>query len=659
MSSGELSSSGLWLTPPFRLRTKSIPDGTPALARMPASWPAPEGSSRTGSAERLQLRAQRGPHLVRHRAPAPSASAPRSRARRRGGRAARRPARARRPRGRRGPGITFVPPGSTVTWPTVATAPFDPARDLARPQHELGGLDERVLAARHRRRARVARRAGERSAAAHVADDPGDDAERRVRAQERRPLLDVQLDVGVRAARRSRAAAGAAALLVAEDDDAEPGEAEPLDRLEPGDDAERAVEAAAAGNRVEMRARPDLRARRPGSGRSGCRPRRPPPRARPRGTSRPRARAPRPPRASSRSGRRSRPAPRVARGPAPGDRTAGGPAAEPQRAHGARNGRSSHRRRAGRAAASPNASAPRGRRDRRREGDRRGDADAESTVCWKPIAAPLRRPPSSAAIVNERPFQAIESAVGDDERGDEQPAAARPRQTATTASAAPIAIPIQRSGRRARRARPTSGRRRSAARPRAPARRRTPPRPRRSRSRARRGGRGRRTPSSPPARRGRGRCPSRRARAAGRASVISTSAASRCSSVPGGARARRRARPTRTKPADEQEARPRRLEQRQHERRDRARRPARPSAGSPSARPRSAAANQRITARPLPDWTLPPATPASPSRTHEPREARRVRGRREERRADRRGPPRASSARRSGRPRSPRAGART
>src|SRR5262249_10859026 len=45
MSSALESSRGEWLTPPFRLRTKSIPAGTPAAARMPASWPAPETSS--------------------------------------------------------------------------------------------------------------------------------------------------------------------------------------------------------------------------------------------------------------------------------------------------------------------------------------------------------------------------------------------------------------------------------------------------------------------------------------------------------------------------------------------------------------------------------------------------------------------------------------
>ena len=69
--------------------------------------------------------------------------------------------------------------------------------------------------------------------------------------QQRRPLLDVQLDVGIRQS-GAAAAPGAPPLLVAEDDDAEPRQAERLDRLEPGDDAERSVEPAGAGNGVEM-----------------------------------------------------------------------------------------------------------------------------------------------------------------------------------------------------------------------------------------------------------------------------------------------------------------------------------------------------------------------------------------------------------------------
>ena len=55
---------------------------------------------------------------------------------------------------------------------------------------------------------------------------------------------------------------------------------------------------------------------------------------------------------------------------------------------------------------------------------------AESTVCWNPIAAPLRRPPSSAAIVNESPFHAIDIAVATTSAGTSSQAA-RVRDAAT------------------------------------------------------------------------------------------------------------------------------------------------------------------------------------------------------------------------------------
>src|SRR5947199_383015 len=44
MSSPEVSSFGEWLAPPFKLRTNSIPVGTPAPASTIASCPAPETS---------------------------------------------------------------------------------------------------------------------------------------------------------------------------------------------------------------------------------------------------------------------------------------------------------------------------------------------------------------------------------------------------------------------------------------------------------------------------------------------------------------------------------------------------------------------------------------------------------------------------------------
>jgi len=84
------------------------------------------------------------------------------------------------------------------------------------------------------------------------ADDARDDAERRVRRGQARALLDVHFEERVRqlAARDQGARPRAAALLVPEDGD-RPA-AGPLDRLDRCDDAERAVELAALGNRVEV-----------------------------------------------------------------------------------------------------------------------------------------------------------------------------------------------------------------------------------------------------------------------------------------------------------------------------------------------------------------------------------------------------------------------
>ena len=72
-------------------------------------------------------------------------------------------------------------------------------------------------------------------------------------------MLDVHLEeaLGEVAARDERGAAHAAALFVAEHDDR--ALADTLDRLDRGDDAERAVEFAAVGNRVEVRPAPHVR----------------------------------------------------------------------------------------------------------------------------------------------------------------------------------------------------------------------------------------------------------------------------------------------------------------------------------------------------------------------------------------------------------------
>ena len=86
-------------------------------------------------------------------------------------------------------------------------------------------------------------------------------------AREPRSLLHVQLDVCAwqRAVLDPPPAPVAAGLLVAEDDHAERAlrPTDRADRLEPGEHAQRAVEPAALGHRVEVRARPDLGQLRP------------------------------------------------------------------------------------------------------------------------------------------------------------------------------------------------------------------------------------------------------------------------------------------------------------------------------------------------------------------------------------------------------------
>ena len=121
---------------------------------------------------------------------------------------------------------------------------------------------ERVAATVHRRRAGVSCGAFDDDLAARDADDAGDDAEGHRRALEHGPLLDVHLEVelGQRPALHAREAAAEAALLVPERDDGERAgaPADALDRLEPGEHAEDAVEATAVRHRVEVRADPDL-----------------------------------------------------------------------------------------------------------------------------------------------------------------------------------------------------------------------------------------------------------------------------------------------------------------------------------------------------------------------------------------------------------------
>ena len=111
--------------PPFRLRTKSIAVGTPAAASTPASCPAPDASSTTGTPSRSSCsRSARvgsdaiATSAVRESSAGTTASTSSTRS----------------PSGARTStlsvtraGITFDAPGSTSSRPTVATAPFTTA----------------------------------------------------------------------------------------------------------------------------------------------------------------------------------------------------------------------------------------------------------------------------------------------------------------------------------------------------------------------------------------------------------------------------------------------------------------------------------------------------------------------------------------------------
>ena len=138
---------------------------------------------------------------------------------------------------------------------------------------------------------------------------------------------------------------------------------------------------------------------------------------------------------------------------------------------------------------------------------------------------------------------------------------------------------------------------------------------RRPKSRARRGGRGRESPSARPARRCRTRSRRRRSRADGRARSTRRRPPRARAPARRGGRVRRRARraarsrpgrgsPRADRPAPAARARPP------------ARRQGPPSAGRRARSPRCDASNQRITARPLPDCTLPPVMPADASSTN-------------------------------------------
>src|SRR5205807_1554567 len=133
----------------------------------------------------------------------------------------------------------------------------DRSREITDAENELGRRNEGVAAARHRHRAGVPGFAFEDPLAAHDPDDPLRETERHARALEHRPLLDVNLEetLGQVGTPDEGRAADAAALLVPEHDRGALADA--LDRLDRGNDAQGAVELAAVGNGIEVRARPD------------------------------------------------------------------------------------------------------------------------------------------------------------------------------------------------------------------------------------------------------------------------------------------------------------------------------------------------------------------------------------------------------------------
>ena len=217
--------------------------GTPAAARMPPSWPAPDGSS---SGRPRAPRSRRGPRADRSliatgstRIFGPSRSRPR----------------AVESRALRGARVDGEQTSSGSRWRHRLDLEPSDGRDrlgsrgrVPDREDEARRGDEGVLADVHRRRARVARPARGGDRAPHVADDRGDDPEGRPGAAEPRALLDMELEIrtgnealgtrtgcrGNRPPRRERRRPRASA-------------AAPLDGLEPGDDAERAVEPAAFG----------------------------------------------------------------------------------------------------------------------------------------------------------------------------------------------------------------------------------------------------------------------------------------------------------------------------------------------------------------------------------------------------------------------------
>jgi predicted lactoylglutathione lyase len=150
--------------------------------------------------------------------------------------------------------------GLDLDLPDGRDGTVDRERGVADPEERLGRGDERVLPSDHRRRACMAHTPLEHDLTSDIADDPRDDPERSTGVGEHRPLLDVQLEErrGQRALRDERATPDAADLLATERDHGSSSDS--LDRLDRRDDAECAIELAALGNGVEVRADPHVSA---------------------------------------------------------------------------------------------------------------------------------------------------------------------------------------------------------------------------------------------------------------------------------------------------------------------------------------------------------------------------------------------------------------
>ena len=212
MSASSESSSGQWLAPPFRLRTKSIPASTPAAARTPASWPAPDVISAIGTpsppaavrtARRTRSDSSTGSERQPRTASTPqrlptatsaatagTAATSRSSASTVGARTS--------TVARTRPGMTFAAAPATVHVADGGDGAGDLEGPLAQAHRQLRARGERVVAVVHRHRPRVAGRAAEGHGEAGHPDDGGDVAEGRAGRVEDRALLDVRLDVGRR-----------------------------------------------------------------------------------------------------------------------------------------------------------------------------------------------------------------------------------------------------------------------------------------------------------------------------------------------------------------------------------------------------------------------------------------------------------------------------